>query len=60
MKSVRWSPAVLALLCAPAGAQVVGRAAVAPLPAAAASAPIHPALLSPDGASGAPLAAMLN
>jgi hypothetical protein len=46
----------------PARAQVsaAAEARVVPLPAAAVPAPLHPALLSPDGPAGAPLAGLLT
>jgi hypothetical protein len=52
------APALALLLALPAGAQLrSGR--VVPLPASAASASIHPALLSPDGPGGGPLTGLL-
>ncbi|MBI2386831.1 MAG: hypothetical protein HYV14_12605 [Elusimicrobia bacterium] len=58
MRTVPLAPALALLLALPAGAQVrAGR--VIPLPASAASASIHPALLSPDGPGGGPLAGLL-
>lgn len=51
--------ALLASCAAVARAQVVARVPVEALPASAAAASVHPALLSPDGAAGAPLAAFL-
>lgn len=58
MRTVTLAPALVLLLALPAGAQVrSGR--VVPLPASAAAASIHPALLSPDGPGGGPLAGLL-
>ena len=58
MRTVPLAPALALLLALPAGAQIrSGR--VAPLPPSAVSAPIHPALLSPDGPGGGPLAGLL-
>lgn len=58
MRTVPLAPALALLLALPAGAQVrTGR--VVPLPPSAASASLHPALLSPDGPGGGPLAGLL-
>lgn len=51
---------VLAFAAAARAQTLSGRAAVAPLPPAAAAAPLHGALLAPDGAAGAPLASLLS
>lgn len=58
MRTVPLAPALALLLALPAAAQVrSGR--VVPLPPSASAAPIHPALLSPDGPGGGPLTGLL-
>jgi hypothetical protein len=58
MRCVPSSLALALLLALPAGAQTRSGRAV-PLPPSAVSASIHPALLSPDGPGGGPLAGLL-
>lgn len=59
MRSATLAPALAFLLALPAGAQVRG-GRIVPLPPSAALAPVHQALLSPDGPGGGPLTGLLT